>query len=372
MPSTSSPAEFSPDYATARQRFRIAIERRGWHLESHPIGHASPAGEPLTIDVGCSPGADCDKALVISSGVHGVEGFFGSAVQLALLERLAHQPPPGIRCVLLHGLNPYGFAWLRRTDEHNVDLNRNFLLPEAAYSGAPPGYDALNGLLNPQRPPRRSDLFLPRAFWTIARQGMRRVRGAVATGQYSYPQGLFYGGDRPARSHQLLDQHLPRWLAGAQRVVHLDFHTGLGRHGTCKLLINHPLSADQRARLDAWFGAEAYESAADSSIAYQARGEFGRWCAARGFASDYLFACAEYGTYPPIRVLAGLRAENQAHHWADPAAACTTAAKRRLQELFCPAAPRWRFRVLQHSLALVDRAVQGLSALRPGVASTMQ
>ena len=51
-------------------------------------------------------------------------------------------------------------------------------------------------------------------------------------------------------------------------------------------------------------------------------------------ALDYLFACAEFGTYGPLRILAGLRAENQAHHWAPPTAASTVWAKQRLKELF--------------------------------------
>ncbi|MCH5378139.1 MAG: M14 family metallopeptidase, partial [Planctomycetes bacterium] len=106
-------AAFSPDYATARDRFRAAVSRLGWQLEAQSIGVAGPSGEDLTIDVGWSSGGDPDRVLVLSSGVHGVEGFFGSAVQVALLQRWASAAPPSTRCVLLHGLNPFGFAWLR-------------------------------------------------------------------------------------------------------------------------------------------------------------------------------------------------------------------------------------------------------------------
>ena len=74
--------------------------------------HVGPDGADLTIDVATSPGP-ANRVVVISSGIHGVEGFFGSAVQLALLER---RPAPGVRWVLIHALNPYGFAWSRRFD----------------------------------------------------------------------------------------------------------------------------------------------------------------------------------------------------------------------------------------------------------------
>ena len=38
---------------------------------------------------------------------------------------------------------------------------------------------------------------------------------------------------------QLLQENLPRWLSGSRRVVHLDFHTGLGPKGEYKLLIDY-------------------------------------------------------------------------------------------------------------------------------------
>jgi hypothetical protein len=82
---------------------------------------------------------------------------------------------------------------------------------------------------------------------------------------------------------------------------------------------------------------------------------------ARKWAPDYLFACAEFGTYSPIQVLAGLRAENQAHHWGSPSATVTTRAKERLKELFCPAEAGWRSQVIQRSLELVGQVQRGLS-----------
>jgi len=43
---------------------------------------------------------------------------------------LAHLPTTlaqGQAAVLVHAINPYGFAWTRRVNEDNVDLNRNFV-----------------------------------------------------------------------------------------------------------------------------------------------------------------------------------------------------------------------------------------------------
>lgn len=362
----SSTAVFSPDFATARQRFRAAVSRLGWDLETYPIEAVGPEGEELATDVAISSGGDAEKTLVLSSGLHGVEGFFGSAVQLGLLEQWASASPPKTKCLILHALNPFGFAWLRRFDENNVDPNRNFLLPGESYAGAPAAYAALDPLLNPRRPPSRWDPFLLRALLKVARHGMTPLRKAIATGQYEFPQGLFYGGAGPSSAHRLLAEHLGGWVQGSRTVVHLDFHTGLGPKGSGKLLIDYQLSARDCSRLTDWFGAGSFEASDSSSIAYEPKGGLGRWCTSRKAMPDYLYACAEFGTYGPIQVLAGLRAENQAHHWGAPAASSTARAKQRLKELFCPSSEAWRSEVLDKSHRLVAQAVQGAIPCQDG------
>ncbi|MFO0876459.1 MAG: DUF2817 domain-containing protein [Gemmataceae bacterium] len=356
----SGATPFSPDYVTARQRFREGADRLGWQREAHRLEGVGPRGEELAVDVARSPGEGPGPLLVVSSGVHGVEGFFGSAVQVALLEQWARQPP-AVQCLFLHGLNPHGFAWLRRFNENNVDLNRNFLLPGERYEGVPEHYPELEPMLNPRRPPVWWDPFTLRALGAIARHGMANMRQAVASGQYAYPRGLFYGGDGPSWLVRLLEAHLGRWLGGSTDVVHLDFHTGLGRYGTWKLLIDYRLTEAQRARLTAWYGSDSFAEDGLGDTHYVARGGFGRWCASRGLAPAYLFACAEFGTYGPLKMLAGMRAENQAHHWGDPAGASTAQARQRLRQLFCPDAADWRTRVIADSVALVNRAAQGLA-----------
>jgi hypothetical protein len=355
---------FEPDYFAARDRFRRAAAGLGWRVEVHPIDAAGPRGEQLTLDVAASSSGDPARLLVVSSGLHGVEGFLGSAVQVALLEEWGTAAPPAVDCLFLHGLNPYGFAWLRRVDEHNIDGNRNFLLDGERFQGSHERYAQLDAFLNPRQPSALWAPFTFRALPLVLRYGVPALRQAIAEGQYDYPRGLFFGGSEPSQVHRLLDEHLPRWLQGAKTVFHLDFHSGLGVRGTCKLLIDYALSAGQRARLTEWFGAESFQAPGSAGIAYVARGGFGRWCASRGLAPDYLFAYAEFGTYGPMQMLAGLRAENQAHHWGAPDAPATRRTKERLKELFCPADDGWRSQVLDHSRALVRRVLRELHGLR--------
>ena len=353
---------FARDYLTGRKRFRDAADTLGLALEAHSIHQTGPDGQDLTIDVAITPGNHSQGTLVISSGLHGVEGFLGSAVQLGLLRawHARRESVAAVRCVFLHGLNPFGFAWRRRVNETNVDLNRNLLLDGESFSGSPAGYSRLNDLLNPQRAPTRSEPVTPKFLLAIARYGMPTLKQSIASGQYDYPLGLFYGGDRPSRTHEILSTHYERWLADGSRVMHLDFHTGLGVWAACKLLIDYPLNASQHQRLSRWFGADAFECMHAPGVAYCTRGSFGQWCVARNRGRDYLYAAAEFGTYNPLRVLAGLRAENQGHHWDQPQSPATEQAKQELVELFCPRAEGWRTQVLLRSMQLVNQAMDCL------------
>lgn len=357
-----SVTSFSANYSEARRRFREAAAALGWQLESVPVDVTGPDGSELTIDVACSTLQPPDKVLVISSGVHGVEGFFGSAVQTALLEHWAanNSAAPQIRCVFLHAVNPFGFAYRRRFDENNVDQNRNFLLPHESFAGAPPGYAELDPLLNPRLPSRSRHRLAIRFLRLLGRHGLAGLRQAVAGGQYDFPRGLFFGGATASKSQLLLAQHLPRWLAHSTHVCHLDLHTGLGRSGQCRLLVDYPPTALQHQWLTDWFGAGSFESTSTSGISYQVRGSFGRWCMARDLAPNYLFAFAEFGTYPPLRLLAALRTENQLFHWAAADAAPLEQARQRLAELYCPQSPRWRTQVIARATLLAEQAQRGL------------
>jgi hypothetical protein len=355
---------FSDSYARARKDFREAAGRLGCELEAHSIDQQGPDGEELSIDVAIVAGPRPERTLIISSGLHGIEGPLGSAVQIGMLREWADRrdPLPATRCMLLHGLNPFGYAWRRRVNEMNVDLNRNLLLEGQAFSGSPPGYAALDSLLNPKRAPSHWEPVALKFLLAIVRDGMPALKQCVASGQYDYPQGLFYGGDRPSRASDILTTHFDRWLGDSREVMHLDFHTGLGAAASCKLLVDSPVSAAHLRRLSRWFGSDSFEEAHAEGMAYTTRGSFGSWCVARNLGRDYLFATAEFGTYAPTRVLAGLRGENQAQHWGRSESASTEQVKQRLVELFCPKSARWRTQMLAQGVRLVRQAMAGLAS----------
>ena len=142
---------FSPDYFAARDRFREAAARAGGRVETLPLDAKGPGGQNLGIDIAWFGAANPRRVLLHSSGLHGIEGFAGSAIQLQLINDIPALPDD-TALIVVHVLNPYGMSWLRRFNENNVDLNRNFL-GGGAYAGAPDAYVTLNSFLNPPTPP---------------------------------------------------------------------------------------------------------------------------------------------------------------------------------------------------------------------------
>lgn len=359
---------FSPDYVTARAKLRKAAESLGWTHNAYSLGATGPQGEDLTIDVVASSPPRTGPVLVISSGLHGVEGVFGSAVQLELLNRWGRDkhPPEGIRCVMLHALNPFGFAWSRRVDGENIDPNRNFLLDGDNYRGSSETFARLDGFLNSRLPPSRwFDMFYPNALRALVRYGKPALKEAIVAGQYDFPKGLFFGGHAASGTKKVLQRHMRSWLGAPSSVVHLDFHTGLGKWGTYKLLSDAPPNNEQLNWILRTFGSDTYEQNSSRGIAYRSRGSFERWCLAQGFSRQYFFAYAEFGTYSNLRILAGLRAENRAHHWAGENDLFTLRAKKQLRELFCPESAKWRRRGLAQGVDLVEKVLEGLAAGTP-------
>ena len=352
---------FSRSYEEARRRFREAATAAGATLEQNRV-ETDGEGAPLAIDVATLGGTDASWAVLVSSGVHGVEGFVGSAIQLAWLSRVATGESPrtdGGVVVLVHAVNPYGFARLRRSNEDNVDLNRNFLDTDDAYAGSPRGYEALDPFLNPASPPSRLEPFRLKALWYIRRHGLPALKTAVASGQYRFPRGLFFGGHGVAPSTGIMQQHLAGWLGGAPRAVHVDLHSGLGTHGRCRLLLVESERSPEIEWYRDTFGSEVVEPLATADgTAYDASGTLGGWATRHVAGTRYRFVGAEFGTYPIVRVLGALRAENRVHFFGRPGTGAHHRAKAELLECFCPRSDRWREPVVEQGLTVIDRAVR--------------
>jgi hypothetical protein len=109
-----------------------------------------------------------------------------------VLPRLRLAPDTAI--VLQHANNPYGFAWHRRVNESNVDVNRNFL-QRFDPALCDEDYERLNAELNPpDLDPANEAARWARIDSFTAEHGPRRFQQAAFAGQYRYPKGLQFGG----------------------------------------------------------------------------------------------------------------------------------------------------------------------------------
>jgi hypothetical protein len=339
---------FSATYSEARERFRRAAAERGMEHQALRLSSAGPGGEELTIDIALLRRSDKSTraALVHVSGMHGVEGFAGSAIQLQLMEHAPAALAPMDLC-FIHAINPYGMAWLRRVNENNVDLNRNFLNPGEPYSDSSPDYRVLDSFLNPGSPPRALDSFYVVLAARIARYGVARFKQAVSGGQYTYPRGLVYGGAELQEGPKLLMEWLRRELSGASRIALVDVHTGLGPFGHATLL-----------------GSGAHELAGEPAnsakvVHYRTRGSF-LGCLSVAFPeARWLTVAQEFGTISSVAVLKALRDENRLWHYG-----CATDLNDRrkiaLRRAFDPDDDGWRDSILAQGRDLPARVAERL------------
>jgi hypothetical protein len=361
---------FSSDYPSARERFCAAAERAGAHLNRYLLPERlGPRGESLSIDVARLGAEGATDALVVLSGTHGVEGLAGAGCQVGFLTDRLHQALPSSACALLvHALNPYGFAWLRRVNEDNIDLNRNFVDFSRPPSSA--AYELLHDWLVPAdwegNARTQADAALQKY---IGDHGFRAFQQALTAGQYTRPEGLFYGGTAPTWSAktlgQLLREQLPK---GVRRVAVLDLHTGLGPAAYGEPILV-PCGRGDLARARAWFGCEVRSLVADESanvmgeksVSAELEGTI-----ARGFQTalpehEITFIGLEFGTRPPLEVLTALRADHWVHARAPDDAERGAAAQKLMREAFYCDMPAWQAAVYGRTTDFVFRASRALA-----------
>lgn len=331
-------APLASSYADARAAFLDAAAAAHARLSTFPHALEGLDGEELAIDVAEVGPADADDVVIVVSGTHGVEGYLGSALQRHHLGTL--EPERGPAIVFVHALNPHGFSWVRRVNEDNVDLNRNFV----DWSQPPPRNDEYREI---------ADVLVP-SSWTADEQertmltllakleevGPERMQLIVSGGQYDDPDGIFYGGDRPTWSNHWVRDFLARRLAGVRRAVIIDLHTGLGPWGHGELISHASPDDPMFERQLAWWG-EVTSLLDGSSVSAELAGD---WLAAAEtmLTDTELTAVAlEYGTVDLLTVLNSLRADAVLHAHGDPTGSGAAAVRAQVRAAFLDDDPAW-------------------------------
>ena len=354
---------FSQSYAEARDKFLAAAAAAGLDNEPHWHPLLGRDGERMAMDVAREGPANAENLLILSSACHGVEGFAGSGIQVALLHDAGwHQAVRdcGVAVLYIHALNPYGFSWIRRVTQEGVDLNRNFLdfhnkpLPRNA------GYDEIAGALLPQRwPPGEANEALLYAY--EQQHGRRALQTAISGGQYAHEQGLFFGGRAPTWSNVTLRHVLQDHGGKARRIGWIDFHTGLGPSGHGERIFAYRNDEADLARARAWWGPEVtsiYDGSSSSALL-----EGLMWNAIVDCCpqAEYTGIALEYGTLPLDDMIAALRAD----HWLEmhPEAPPEQAAgiKQQMRDAFYVDTPEWKQQLLEQADQAARQALNGLT-----------
>jgi Protein of unknown function (DUF2817) len=358
-------ALFSQGYAEARQRFLAALADAGLAAQAHVHPLRGRDGEELALDVALDGEAISARMLIISSACHGVEGFCGSAVQTMLLHDAAfraHCRAHGVAVLYLHALNPHGFSWWRRTTHENIDLNRNFIdfakpLPEN------PGYRSLAAAIVPPTWPPSTEVEATLADFG-QRSGFAALQDAVTGGQYHFPDGLFYGGDRPSWSHLSLRKVLAQHARQCQQLAWIDLHTGLGPSGVGERIFASHHEPVALARARRWWGAGVTSVDEGSSSSSRLSGLMWNAAGQEAPQAQYTGIALEYGTLPLPQMIDALRADQWLENHPGTPAAQRAAIKQHIRDAFYVNTPVWKDQVLAQAREAAFQAVAGLADTR--------
>ncbi len=358
-------AYFSESYAAARTKFIAACRRAGVEPQRHVNPAPGPEGLELSTEVAYFGAPDAERLLVLISGVHGVETLCGSGCQTGLLaEGRPRNLPNNTALLLVHAINCWGAAHLRRNNEDNVDLCRNFLdfsqpLPTR------PSYEEIHAALScaqrsgPER--QAADEFLANFR---KQRGMAAFIEALMGGQYQHADGFSYGGRAPVWSNRTITEILQHHAARARRVCVVEYHTGLGPYAYGTAVTMHAGADLERARR--WYGhwilAPNHKEPGAPEEFYRVYGH-----STEGYLrvlpdAEVTSIVLEYGTYPPQRSLPAMLADHWLTQHGDPRSDMGRHIRDELHALHYPQDPDWRQAIWDRSQQVIDQSLRGLAA----------
>ena len=367
---------FSADYGACRSKFLAALSAAGGtHLAAHENPRRGPADEALYTDIARIGPADAKKLLILVSGTHGIEGYSGSGCHAAWLASglFARQAGPETAVLFMHAINPFGFAWGRRTNEDNVDLNRNFI-DHAKPRPANADYDAIAEHVDPVdcgAPAGRAKHNAAIAKF-VGRETHDVLCKAMHGGQYVNPKGTFYGGVAPVWSNRIFRAALAEHAARAEHVAIIDYHTGGGPFGFVDFFLD-----DDR---DGVTGRDGEEGARKSrhwfshaTVIAEDKAKHGKDAQSETpgnlFYSvpeivpgkRYTLGLVELRTGEDKTGVDAIRAENWLFHHGDINSPEGMAIRAEVRERFYPASEVWRAMVLRQSHTLIGEMLAGLA-----------
>lgn len=295
----------SYEHSRARFRARLASIRQLWP-GSRLMSLPQPWEDDLTTDVLQADSLTTrHRLLVLSSGLHGIEGYLGAAIlELFFEEYLNRLDPRTTGLLLIHAINPWGMKYWQRNNPENVDLNRNFIDDEfSSLWHFNTDYPALSPFLNPRRPLgnlwAEKIRFAAQIVQKLLTFGPRRIREASLMGQYHQPAGIYFGGAALQPETKVMMELYRSAFTGYQQIIHLDMHTGYGPRDQMTL-VTSPCEMMTAAEIAARYGVPRVATANPDEF-YTIKGDMTDWeyqLVKQDFPGAKFFGAAcEFGTF---------------------------------------------------------------------------
>lgn len=352
---------FAPDYAGAREKFLAACRLCDLPVASwrHPLD--GPGGTPLYTDVARVGPPSAKHVLVLTSGVHGPELMAGSGCQVGWLLRAGGRGlPPDTAVVLVHAINPWGAAHLRRYTDGNVDLCRNYV-DFKQEQGCAQGYEALHAavVVDPldAEAVREADAVLARFQ---REHGTPALYAALMAGQYRYPDGMGYGGSGPDWSRTTMERILREHAGEAERVSLVDYHTGLGAYSYgCVVALQSGASLDRVRRVfGEWVLAPLSTTRVEDRVPVTGHTTPGYEQILH--PARVMAVVVEYGTHAQERMLELLLKDHRETFGGARSGHAGSDARQGLLRFFYPDDPRWKRAVFERSQQVIGQAMADL------------
>lgn len=355
---------FSATYGEARDKFRAAAAEAGAKLVAFENPNAKgPNGETLTTDVALLGSEKAERVYLTISGTHGAEGFCGSGAQIGhFKDKLFDAMPANSLAIMIHAINPYGFAHIRRVTEDNVDLNRNFQdfskpLPQNK------AYAEVHDLLLPPVWEGQGRAAADQAIVEYQQKnGAFAFQAAMTGGQYTHPDGLFFGGQKPTWSNTTFRRILKELVpATTRKLVSIDFHTGLGPMGYGEPIYVGPEDPAFYARAKTMFGPEVTNPNDGSSSSARVTGTVPEAFLDLPKSVEVTSIALEYGTQPMPMVTEALRGDHWLHaRGGDINSPLGQQLKSRIRDAFYTDTPAWKAAIFGRAADFALRAFRGL------------
>ncbi|MGE8319465.1 MAG: M14 family metallopeptidase [Comamonas sp.] len=357
---------FAGTYAEARRKFLDAARGRGAAIETFELpGYRGAEGETLAMDVASLGAREAGRVLILSSGTHGPEGFCGSGCQVAALhdaDLMGRLERSGLALLMVHAVNPYGFSYLQRTNQDNVDLNRNHIdfgagLPSNA------GYFDLDPLAIPATwPPTPADEQALADY--VAQHGLPAYHSTLGRGQYSVPDGMFFGGREPTWNNRTVRHLLRRYAAQATHIGWIDVHTGLGPNGHGEKIYAGRNEAADLARARAWWGADVFAPFEGNSESPVVSGPVASTLYDECPQAEKALLAMEFGTWPFVEMIGSLRGSHWLIRHPEAPAPLQQQIRRQVRDAFYSDNDAWKGAVWAQTRVALLQALTGLTGAR--------